>query len=194
MKTEFQMFILAFSIAGFLGAQTVAIDTNASVVEWIGKKVTGQHSGEVRFSKGVWVWKENTLIGGEFEVNMGSMTVTDPKPSDKDNLKLLNHLKNDDFFGIKKFPTATFKLTSAVAIAGSSTNQANWAIKGDMTIKGVTKPIEFNAVASKKSFEGNLEIDRTLWGIKFKSGKYDPGLGNYLIYDMFPLKIKTTSL
>lgn len=51
------------------------------------------------------------------------------------------HLKADDYFGAEKFPTVTFKSTSVKKVSGD-----NYKITGDLTLKGVTKPIVLDAV------------------------------------------------
>ncbi len=50
--------------------------------------------------------------------------------------KLDAHLKNEDFFDIEKFPTLTFKSTSI-----RSTGGHDYAVAGDLTIRGVTKSV-----------------------------------------------------
>jgi len=44
------------------------------------------------------------------------------------------HLKNEDFFDVAKFPVLTFKSTNI-----RSTGGHNYAVTGDLTIRGVTK-------------------------------------------------------
>jgi polyisoprenoid-binding protein YceI len=50
--------------------------------------------------------------------------------------KLDAHLKNDDFLDVDKFPTFTFKSTNI-----QSTGGRNYAVTGDLTIRGVTKSV-----------------------------------------------------
>ena len=88
-----------------VSAQTKKIDATASTIEWVGKKVTGQHNGTVNFKDGALVFKGAKLKGGSFTVNMTSLTATDL--SGEYQGKLNGHLKADDFFGTDKFPTAT---------------------------------------------------------------------------------------
>ena len=45
-------------------------------------------------------------------------------------------LRSPNFFDVEKFPTLTFKSTSFKKVSGN-----NYALAGDLTIKGVTKPI-----------------------------------------------------
>jgi polyisoprenoid-binding protein YceI len=48
------------------------------------------------------------------------------------------HLKSSDFFHVEKFPTMTFKSTHI------EKNGDGFAVTGDMTIHGVTKPVVLN--------------------------------------------------
>ena len=50
--------------------------------------------------------------------------------------KLDAHLKDADFFDVEKFPTLTFKSTSI-----RSTGGRDYAVAGDLTIRGVTKSV-----------------------------------------------------
>ena len=64
-------------------------------------------------------------------------------------------------------------------------------IVGELTIKGITHSVEFPAVVkfSDKgaSAKGQIKIDRTLYDIKYRSGKYYPDIGDKMIYDVFKL-------
>ena len=52
--------------------------------------------------------------------------------------KLDAHLKEADFFDVQNFPTLTFKSTSI-----RSTGDRDYEVTGDLTIRGVTKPVIF---------------------------------------------------
>ncbi|SDJ72434.1 YceI family protein [Streptomyces indicus] len=84
------------------------------------------------------------------------------------------HLKSADFFDVEKFPTMTFRSTSAEALGGE-----DYRITGDLTIKDVTKPItidlEFNGAAKdpfgneRVGFEGKAELLRSEWGLTWNA-------------------------
>lgn len=63
------------------------------------------------------------------------------------------HLKSSDFFDAGKHPTATF-VSTAYEPAGE--NKA--VLRGNLTIKGITKPVEFqvNELAAKEDPWGNF--------------------------------------
>ena len=106
MKNLKSLAIALFLAAGVsVNAQTKKIDVKASTINWVGKKVTGQHSGTVNFKDGAVVLKGTKLVGGTFTVDMTSLTATDL--TGEYQQKLNGHLKADDFFGTDKFPTST---------------------------------------------------------------------------------------
>ncbi len=56
------------------------------------------------------------------------------------NEKRDEHLRAPDFFDASQFPRATFKSTS-----WKKTGENTFAISGDLTLRGVTKPVVLNA-------------------------------------------------
>lgn len=72
-----------------------------------------------------------------------------------------NHLKNDDFFQAEKYPTIDFKSTSFKKI-----NDTDYALIGNLTIKGVTKEVEVNAEfgGESKDHLGNLKAGFEITG------------------------------
>ena len=170
---------------------TFQVNPAETEVKWIGKKVTGQHDGKVKIKSGNLIMKNGTWARGEIVVDMNSMTVDDIKDP-KGNAKLLGHLKNDDFFATDKFKTATLKVNSVTK------KSPKYEVKGDLTIKGITKPIVFMAdLALSKSgtavVTADLTVDRTLYGVKYGSGKFFENLGDKTINDNFTLKMKISA-
>ena len=80
------------------------------------------------------------------------------------------HLKSADFFDAETYPTMTFASTKVTA-----TGETTWKVDGDLTVKGVTRPVtlavEFDGVFTdpwgndKATFEASTEIDRENWGL-----------------------------
>lgn len=71
-------------------------------------------------------------------------------------------------------------------------------IAGNLTIKGITQPIEFDAEVGRIQggtlrASGKLVIDRTRYNIKFHSGNFFKDLGDTLIYNDFTLQISLTA-
>lgn len=175
-------FLVAFGTATSI-AQNKKIDVEKSTINWVGKKVTGQHSGTIKFSSGTLVFKEKKLKGGVFVADMTSLTVTDlAAGKGKENLE--GHLKNDDFFGTSKYPTAKidFKL---IADNGDNT----YTVTADLTIKDVTAPVTFKITVKGNTASTSFKVDRTKYGIKFNSGNFFQNLGDKTIDDEFELAV-----
>ena len=77
-----------------------------------------------------------------------SVNVTIPVSSLNSNVQALDeHLQSADFFDAVKYPTITFKSTKV-----ETKDKKKFKITGDLTIKGVTKPVVLDAVLNKKAF------------------------------------------
>jgi polyisoprenoid-binding protein YceI len=163
-------------------AQTKNINKTSSVIEWVGKKVTGQHNGTVNFKEGAVVFKNDKLVGGTFTVDMNSLTATDL--SGEYQGKLNGHLKADDFFGTEKFPVATLVIKK---IGSASVNTYN--VTADLTIKGITKPVNFVMTANSTAASASFNVDRTKYDIKYGSKSFFDTLGDKAISDEFELKV-----
>jgi len=165
-------------------ADTLWVNKVESKVQWIGKKMVGKHDGHVELAGGFIARKGGVITNGEILVNMQSISVDDIEAV-KWNTKLVNHLKNDDFFNSEKYPTAKFVFNSVHEEEGST------HIHGELTIRDKTKPFEMFTtllVQENKSIAiGTVEIDRTLFGIKYGSGKFFEDLGDKMILDNFTL-------
>lgn len=165
-----------------VAAQTKKIDVAASSIEWLGKKVTGQHNGTVNFKEGALVFKGKALKGGSFTVDMNSLTATDLKGEYQG--KLNGHLKADDFFGTAKFPTATLVFKSIGAKAKDVYN-----VTADLTIKGITKPVTFEMTVNGNTATTTFNVDRTKYDIKYGSKSFFESIGDKAINDEFELKV-----
>ena len=99
--------------------------------------------------------------------------------------KLENHLKSIDFFNVEKFPTSKLTITKV------SFNQGAFKVMGDLTIRGITHSVEFPAIINFSDLgpraTGQIKIDRTLFDVNFRSGKFFTDLGDKMIYDEFTI-------
>jgi polyisoprenoid-binding protein YceI len=163
-------------------AQNKKINVEKSKINWVGKKLTGEHSGTINFKEGTLVFQKNKLKGGSFTVDMNSINTTDLTGDYKKNLD--GHLKADDFFGVEKHPTAKldFKLIS-------DNGDGTYNVTADLTIKGITKPITFVIAVKGNSAVAKLNVDRTKYDIKYKSKNFFENLGDNVINDEFELTV-----
>jgi polyisoprenoid-binding protein YceI len=97
--------------------------------------------------------------------------------------KLDGHLKSNDFFGVKKYNTASLEF---ISVKGNGTN---YNVKGVLIIKGIKDQIEFKMQVSENSATAKLKIDRTKFDIKYGSASFFDGLKDRAIYDEFDLNV-----
>jgi len=172
--------------------QKFEIVSSQSNIDWVGKKVTGSHNGTIAIKEGTLSLKDGKLIGGKAIVDMSSikiLDVTDPAT----NAQFSGHLASDDFFGIDRFPEAILEIHSVKEKA----TKDRYEVDGDLTIKGITGAISFEATLSLNDDSltafGKLVVDRTRYGIKFRSGNFFKNLGDTLIYNDFDLNVNITA-
>lgn len=155
-------------------------NTNMQIT-WVGRKVGGMHEGTLTLSeKDLNI--ENDQITGSFTVNMNSMVCTDIEDQES-NANLIGHLKADDFFSVEQYPTASFVVTSSELI-----EEGYYSVKGDLTVKGETSPIEFSLGVrekenGKKRIKGGFAFDRTKYGITYGSKSIISEIAGKFIYD-----------
>ena len=172
--------------------QKIDVDLRKSSVEWTGKKLTGEHYGNVSLSKGELILKDKKLAGGSFKIDMNSITCTDIS-DEKSNRRLVDHLKSEDFFSVTKFPVGTLVITKV-----ENTSGENYAITGELTIKGITNAIKFPAtltsVAGVTTATANIVFDRSKYDVKFGSQSFFENLGDKLVYDEVEMKVTLVSV
>lgn len=177
-----------------LHSDVFKVDTKASKIEWVGEKVTGKHTGTVAISSGE-VVNNHGKIGGKIVIDMTSITVTDL--TDEKKGKLEGHLKSDDFFGVQKFPTSTFEIISVTPKSGVTAGSPNFDVKGNLTIKGITKEITFPALIKfegpKMTTQGELKVDRSKFDVRYGSKTFFEDIGDKAIYDEFTLKLNVVA-
>ena len=197
MKKTFLTIALAiittFSFATKPHIDNVVVNAANSTVKWIGSKVASSHEGTVNIQKGILMIDHGTLVGGQFSIDMNSISCSDIE-SEKKNQYLVGHLKNEDFFNVEQFPLAIITITKAVKGDDNS-----YKIVADLTIKGITHPVTFAAVVAVKGLNvlatAKIKIDRTKWDIKYGSGSFFENLGDKMIldeieFDVYLLSVK----
>lgn len=164
------------------------IQKESSTVNWTGKKVLGLHTGTISVAKGSIDVDNEKVSGGEVVIDMTSLTVTDISDK-KVHQEFRDHLWNDDFFSIAEFSTSHLKI-----VQGTLTGKNEYTLSGLLTIKDITQPISFTGkieILSDYLYStGELAIDRTLYNIRYGSGKFIDNMGDKLIHDEFVLQFK----
>ncbi|MFO1471128.1 MAG: YceI family protein [Turneriella sp.] len=168
-----------FTVSKAVGKE-YKIDTAASSITWIGTKVTGRHNGTINIKDGSIVAKDGVVVAGKVVADMA--TIDDKDLSGEYHAKLNKHLRSEDFFDAAKYPEGVFEISSVEKSA------AGYTVKGNLTLKGVTHGITFDAdIISDKgapvSAKANFNIDRKKWGIVY------PGKPDDLISDTVNLAL-----
>ena len=177
-------------MASGLQADTIWVDIQKSQIEWIGRKIKGEHSGTLRLNEGWVTMNDSTLIGGKFIFDMTSIKNTDIESPDW-SLKLDNHLKSSDFFNVDSFPKAILEIKKNNSIAEENNLGSTYLVAAELTIRGITHEISFPYQLEKSDSTliaiGSVHVDRTLYNIKYNSGTYFFDLGDRIIYDDFTI-------
>jgi polyisoprenoid-binding protein YceI len=157
-----------------------------SNIDWKGRKITGAHNGTIAIKEGEFRLNEGKLTAGKFVVDMTAITVldiTDPAT----NAQFAGHLASSDFFASAEYPEAVFEITTV----------KNDHIEGNLTVRGIQRTIGFDAeihvTEAMLTAIGKMIIDRTQFGIKFRSGNFFKDLGDTLIYNDFELNVNITA-
>ena len=163
---------------------THVVDVANSSILWKGFKPTGTHDGVLNLKLGEIVFKEGVMEQAYFEMDMASIVNKDMADDDPYNQKLVGHLKSADFFDVAQFPTASFKLKS------QATDGEQFNLTGDLTIKGITKSVTFPISLTENDSNlmlksGAFKINRTDFGIKYKSKNFFKDLKDKFINDEF---------
>jgi polyisoprenoid-binding protein YceI len=179
-----------------------AVDLNESYVAWEGYKPTGEHNGTVNLLSGKLNFSGDELVGGEFVMDMNSITVLD-LTDEESNAKLTGHLKSDDFFDVEKYPTARFVITDVEPVDPSQIDPEKergevvptHAISGNLSMKDQTRNITFNArvnmVDDRFMAETNqFFVDRVEWNVQYGSKTLFDNLQDNFINDEMGLSIR----
>ena len=183
-----QVTLLFFTIVCFCALQGFTTEKEEVKIKdanliWVGSKVTGSHEGTVDFKSGYLTFDNNDLVGGEFVIDMTTIVCTDL--SGKGKASIENHLKSDDFFSADKFPVATLTILDV-----KKKGLGQYEVKANITIKDITQEIMFDAEVKEKTAKTKLVIDRTEFGIIYKSGNFFKELADKAIYDEFEMSIE----
>lgn len=114
-----------------------------------------------------------TTIGNDFTTAQIEFRI-DPNSIDTNNETRDTHLRSADFFDIQHFGEIIFRSTSVERIAGDV-----FKLKGDLTIRGITKPIELEVDydgmmtdtwgVQKSGFSIEGKINRLDWGLTWNA-------------------------
>ncbi|MEM9643573.1 MAG: YceI family protein [Planctomycetota bacterium] len=149
-----------------LQAESLDLDLEGSKISFVGTKKDGKHDGGFKkFSADVDVnWEDPASSTLSMKIDATSIW--------SDNPKLTNHLKNPDFFDVRKYPEIKFEATK---LEPGEENKGK--MTGELTLLGKTEEVEMSVVSeaseSMLMVRSEFKIDRTKWGMDYGQGKVD---------------------
>lgn len=150
MKKTFVTLALC-SLVAYTHAQKI-IQTESKVTFEIGNLGLSSVEGTIEGMKGTVKFDPASLSTSTFDVTVSPSTI------DTDNDKRDEHLKNEDFFDVKKYLTIHF-VSKEIKKKGNE-----YVAIGNLTILQTTKQIELpftvTKEGSKTKFEGEIEVNR----------------------------------
>lgn len=174
--------IITVLSVGLVAAQEQAIITpNTQQVTWQGKAAVGGYApiGTLDIKSATLNFTEQRMDALEIIIDMTSLQ--------QENKQLEGHLKEKDFFHVKNYPTAVFKLNEPLEIASQEI-----VLTGYMHIKEKTIVENIAAKISKEGTKIFIQFDHTMnrtdYGIIYNSLSFFKKLKENAIADEFTIK------
>mgnify|MGYP000172740485 CR=1 FL=1 len=177
----------------FLPEGQYQVDTDQSLIEWFGRNPNTKHFGTVRISRGQ-IQIENGNMTGAVEIDMDSIENINLE-GDELQPVLVSHLKSDDFFLVKAFPTATFTINGGRLAEDPHLSSPNYEVNGTLNLRGVKADLSFaTTIASADDggliAEAHFDIDRTRWNVIYGSTRFFENLGMHLVFDLISFQVR----
>jgi len=168
---------------------TWQIDTAHTVVSFTGKHMM------ITKVRGIFKDVTGTVEVDEADPARSCVEVTIPATTVETGMEARdNHLLSADFLDVESHPTLTFRSTS-IAPKGD-----RWAIGGDLTIRGVTRPVVLDTEAlgvvvgmdgrRHAGFEATTKIKRSDWGLTWNVGLE---AGGWLVSDEISIELEVAA-
>lgn len=157
------LIVALFFTIGISSAQKFTPTDAESKVSFVIKNFGLKVDGQLKGIKGSISFDPNALNNSTFNVSVNANTInTDNSARDK-------HLRKEDYFHVEKFPTISY-VSTKISKTGTA---GKYTVAGNLTIKGTTKPIEFDFTATPSNngytFKGAFTINRRDFNVGGKS-------------------------
>lgn len=174
------LMLLTCSIVTSQNLNVHSLIVEKSVINWKGTYsfLFSEHTGTVQFKEGKLYTANRNITGGDFIIDMTTISNEDYL----NNRGAVEHLRNPDFFDVEQFPKAKLVITHIEYFYPNNEH----IIDADLTIKGITKPIEFRATVDEpnKQMRARLKIDRTRWGIIYNHKIKNQAISDAIEFDV----------
>ena len=159
MKNIILITALLFSINISYAQKTLVPTDEGSKVHFVIKNFGIKTGGDFSGLKGTIKFDSKNSAVWEFDVTVESSTIN------TDNDSRDGHLKKSEYFNVAKFPT--IHIVSTKIQTGDKAG--SYIFNGNLTIKGVTKPVKFPFKVNSKDggyvFAGEFDMNRRDFGV-----------------------------
>ena len=169
------------------------IDADESIIEWVGRNPNTKHFGTVRISDGQ-IQIEDNIVTGVVEIDMNSI---ENMSLEGDELQpvLVSHLKSEDFFLVKVFPTAKFIINGGKLTEEHYLTSPNYELDGTLHLRGFKADISFSSTIAHTEDNGlvaeaHFDIDRTRWNVIYGSTRFFEHIGMHIVFDLISFQLK----
>lgn len=177
------------------------VNTEGDEIHWVGYKTyaESEHNGEIQVSEGTFTVENGEITGGNFVIDMMSITNNDlPEEGDFNQARLIGHLQSEDFFYAEKYPTATFTVTEVAEAPADNKKGATHMISGNLEMRGNSRNITIPAMVEMNDNMISLKtpefvIDRTQWEVQALSTNIEGLAKENLVDNNIKLKIDLTA-
>jgi polyisoprenoid-binding protein YceI len=164
------------------------VDPSRSRLEWTGRNLNGRHVGTVRVAAGHVRWEDGVVIDGEVTLDLAAMTNLDVADAGH-RAQLIRHLQSDDFFDVASHGLARYVIRGSESLVGTKPGSPGHLIRGELHLRGVARDLDLPAQVASAGPDGlraqvTIELDRTLWGVIYGSGRFFERLGMHLVNDL----------
>ena len=160
--------IAAFAVPSF--GQVLKNDKEKSKIDFVGKKDVGKKE-EAKHAGGFKDFKSELKIDLETPNKSTLMVEIATESLWADDEKLTSHLKNPDFFDVKKYPTIKFESTKIEVSENKATITGKMTLLDKTIYETITTTNELSDTSLKIVAE--FKIDRTKYGMNYGKGKVD---------------------
>jgi polyisoprenoid-binding protein YceI len=155
--------LMALTVSPAL-AEKLNLNKGESKITFVGKKTDGEHKGGFKEFKAEGEANLEAPDKSKLKIEIDTTSLW------SDDEKLTDHLKNPDFFDVKKFPKITFEMTGMEGVGSDSPT-----LIGKLTMLDKTSELRVPCHASLTDTElvldADFKIDRTKWGMNYGKGK-----------------------
>lgn len=158
-------------------ADAATYGVTEGTIMWSGEKpLKYSHNGTVQVSEGKLMVADGNIVGGNFTIDMNTISNKDLEEKPEKKADLENHLMSGDFFEVESYPTSTFEITKVEPAAEGG--DATHMITGNLTIRGIPKSITFpaNVIINGDMVSAvtpKFSINRTNWGVNYNASILD---------------------